>query len=192
MKSKILDAAERMVQDRGLNAVSFQDLADAVGLRKPSVFHHFRNKEELTLALIDRCATKHGPQYAAVVAKDISASEKLRQIAKIFEDGLVNRRPCLLAALGSSINTMPPNAIEELQTTAQGAVARFAAIFEQGRRERTLTFAGDPEFAAMSYFAMLQGLQVLARTKNDPAAFGKAASTYIDSITSRDSDGGKS
>ena len=38
-----------MVQDRGLNAVSFQDLADAVGLRKPSVFHHFRNKEELTL-----------------------------------------------------------------------------------------------------------------------------------------------
>ena len=40
-----------MVQDRGLNAVSFQDLADAVGLRKPSVFHHFKNKEELYASL---------------------------------------------------------------------------------------------------------------------------------------------
>ena len=183
MKNKILDAAEQMVQDRGLNAVSFQDLADAVGLRKPSVFHHFKNKEELTLALIDRCATKHGPQYAEVVAKDIPGPEKLRQIANIFEDGLVNRRPCLLAALGSSINTMPPNAVEQLHTTAQGAVERFAVVFEQGRRDGTLKFEGEPELAAMSFFAMLQGLQILARTKDDSAAFGKAASAYIDTLT---------
>jgi TetR/AcrR family transcriptional repressor of nem operon len=183
MKTKILDAAEQMVQDRGLNAVSFQDLADAVGLRKPSVFHHFRNKEELTLALIDRCATKHGPQYTEVVAKDISAPDKLRQIAKIFDYGLENRRPCLLAALGSSINTMPANAVEELHATAQGAVERFAVVFEQGRRDGTLKFEGEPELAAMAFFAMLQGLQVLSRAKNDPAAFGKAASAYIDSIT---------
>jgi TetR/AcrR family transcriptional repressor of nem operon len=183
MKTKILDAAEQMVQDRGLNAVSFQDLADAVGLRKPSVFHHFKNKEQLTLALIDRCATKHGPQYGEVVAKGISAPEKLRQIASIFEDGLVNRRPCLLAALGSSINTMPANAVEELHNTAQGAVERFSEVFEQGRRDGTLTFAGEPELAAMSFFAMLQGLQILARAKGDSAAFTKAASSYIDSIT---------
>jgi TetR/AcrR family transcriptional repressor of nem operon len=183
MKSKILDAAEQMVQDRGLNAVSFQDLADAVGLRKPSIFHHFRNKEELTLALIDRCATKHGPQYANVVAMDISAPEKLRLIAKIFEDGLANRRPCLLAALGSSINTMPANAVEELHTTAQGAVERFSMVFEQGRRDGTVKFEGEPEFAAMGFFAMLQGLQILARAKDDSASFGKAASAYIDSIT---------
>ena len=183
MKSKILDAAEQMVQDRGLNAVSFQDLADAVGLRKPSIFHHIRNKEELTLALIDRCATKHGPQYAEVVARDVSAPEKLRQIARIFEDGLVNQRPCLLAALGSSINTMPTKAVEELHATAQGAVERFAMVFEEGRRDGTLKFEGEPELAAMGFFAMLQGLQILARTKNDSAAFGKAASVYIDSIT---------
>lgn len=183
MRDKILDAAEQMVQDRGLNAVSFQDLADAVGLRKPSVFHHFKNKEELTLALIDRCATKHGPQYAEVIARSISAPEKLRQIAKIFEDGLANRRPCLLAALGSSINTMPPNAVEQLHATAQGAVERFAVIFVQGRRDGTLAFEGEPELAAMSFFAMLQGLQILTRATNDSAAFGRAASAYIDSIT---------
>lgn len=183
MKARILDAAEKMVQERGLNAVSFQDLADAVGLRKPSIFHHFRNKEELTLALIDRCATKHGPQYAEVVARDISAPDKLRQIAKIFEDGLANQRPCLLAALGASINTMPDSAVEELHVAADGAVGRFAEVFQQGRRDGTLKFEGDPELAAMSFFAMLQGLQILARAKDDSAAFGQAASTYIDSIT---------
>ena len=38
MKEKILDAAEKMVQDRGLNAVSFRDLAEAVGAKQGNDF----------------------------------------------------------------------------------------------------------------------------------------------------------
>jgi hypothetical protein len=67
----------------------------------------------LALALVHRCKTKHGPQYAEVVDREISAPEKLRQIAAIFEQGLKNQRPCLLAALGSSMNTLPSTAIED-------------------------------------------------------------------------------
>ena len=54
MRETILDAAQALVQDRGLNAVSFQDLADAVGLKKPSLFHHFRSKDALAAALMER------------------------------------------------------------------------------------------------------------------------------------------
>lgn len=184
MKEKLLDAAESLVQSRGLNAVTFQDLADAVGLRKPSVFHHIKNKDDLALALIDRCSTKHGPQYVAIVEKDISAPEKLRQVAKVFEDGLKHERPCLLAALGGSRETLSPDATEKLQEAAEGAIDRFAMIFRQGRDEGTLAFEGTPAHAAMGFFAMLQGLQTLCRAKGDTRAFKKAAATYIDSIAS--------
>ncbi len=92
MREKLLDAAEALVQSRGLNGVTFQDLADAVGLRKPSVFHHIRNKEELASALIERCSSKHGPQYASVVESHLSAPEKLRRVADIFEKGLKKGR----------------------------------------------------------------------------------------------------
>ena len=67
MREQILDAAEQLVQTRGLSAVSFQELADAVGLRKPSLFHHIKNKDELGRLLIQRCGTKHGPRYVAVI-----------------------------------------------------------------------------------------------------------------------------
>lgn len=183
MKEKLLDAAESLVQSRGLNAVTFQDLADAVGLRKPSVFHHIRNKEELARALIDRCATKHGPQYAAVIDKDLPAPEKLKQVAKIFENGLKQSKPCLLAALGGGLETLSDNALGELRQAADGAVGRFAMIFTQGRKEGSLDFEGTPEHAAMGFFAMLQGLQTLCRAKGDVRVFKKAAATYIDSIT---------
>lgn len=183
MKEKILDAAEKMVQDRGLNAVSFQDLANAVGLRKASIFHHFPNKEAVARALIERCRSKYGPEYAAVVESKASAPEKLRALAAIFEKGLQNQRPCLLAALGSGVNTLPDVAVQELGETARGAVSRFALVFKQGRDEGTLQFSGEPTDAATGFFAMLQGLQVLVRASGDTSAFNSAANAYVDSIS---------
>ena len=59
----------------------------------------------------------------------------------------------------------------------------FAQVFQQGREEGTLEFVGQPEHAATGFFAMLQGLQTLTRTKDDTAAFKHAAKGYIDSIT---------
>ncbi len=183
MKEELLDAAEQMVQDRGLNAVSFQDLADAVGLRKASVFHHIRNKEALARALIERCATKHGPHYAAVVESHADAPEKLRRLAGVFEAGLRERRPCLLAALGGGRNTLPEVAARELSDTAKGAVDRFAVVFDQGRTEGSLRYTGSPTDAATGFFAMLQGLQILVRSLDDVERFRAAAEAYVDSIT---------
>lgn len=183
MREKLLDAAESLVQRRGLNAVTFQDIADAVGLRKPSVFHHIKNKEELAEALIQRCSTKYGPQYLAILEKKISAPEKLRQVAKVFETGLKQDRPCLLAALSSSSDALATGSTANLKSAANGATERFAMIFAQGRDEESLDFEGTPHHAALAFLAMLQGLQSLCRIKGDTRAFKKAAATYIDSIT---------
>lgn len=183
MREKLLETAEQMVQDRGLGSVTFQELADAVGLRKPSVFHHIRNKEELALALIDRCGTKHAPQYQAVVAKEIPAPDKLRQIAEIFDDGLQTNRPCLLAALGGGKSTLSDTAQEKLREKAEATIELFGKVFQQGRTEGTLVFKGKPGHAATGYFAMLQGLQSLARAINDPAALMQGARAYIKSIS---------
>ena len=92
MREEILNVAEQMVQERGLSAVSFQHLADAVGLRKPSVFHHFKTKEDLAKALVERCQTKYGVEYGEVINSDQNAPEKLRRIADIFEKGLRDDR----------------------------------------------------------------------------------------------------
>ena len=85
MREEILQAAEQMVQDRGLEAVSFQQLADAVGLSKATVFHHFRSKDVLTSALIERCHSTDYEQYTQVLQRKKTAPKKLRRIAKIYD-----------------------------------------------------------------------------------------------------------
>ena len=184
MKEAILDAAQDLVQERGLNAVSFQDLADSVGLKKPSLFHHFKNKDALTAALIERCRTTYGARYGEVLARnDLNEPEKLRQIARIFEEGLRSNHLCLLGSLSSDSSGFPKDLREDLQATANLVVSRYTKVFEDGRNASTLNFGGSPEDAATAFFAMLQGLQTLSRATGDPDAFYPAAESYIDSIS---------
>jgi len=52
--SRILDAAEDLFAEKGYSATSLGDVADRVGIRSPSLYNHFRNKEALYAAVLER------------------------------------------------------------------------------------------------------------------------------------------
>jgi AcrR family transcriptional regulator len=51
---KILDAAETLFAEKGYLATSLGEVADAVGIRPPSLYNHFKNKEALFNAVLER------------------------------------------------------------------------------------------------------------------------------------------
>ncbi len=53
-REKILDAAEDLFAKRGFSGVGMSEIADAVGLGKSSLFHHFRTKVQLYAAVMER------------------------------------------------------------------------------------------------------------------------------------------
>ncbi len=54
---RILDAAEALFAEKGYSATSLGDVADRVGIRSPSLYNHFKNKEALYQAVLDRLLT---------------------------------------------------------------------------------------------------------------------------------------
>ncbi len=180
MREQILDAAQDLVQDRGLDAVSFQDVANAVGLKKPSLFHHFANKNALIIALLERCQSTYGATYRSVLDDSkIDALTKLRKIANLFEEELKSDHRCLLATLAGSHGVLSAELREQLRHTTEATIALYARAFAQGRREGTLHFEGSPKAAATAWLAMLQGLQTLARVQGNPGVFRSAAASHL-------------
>jgi len=53
-REKILEAAEELFAQRGFAGVGLSEIADAVGLRKSSLFHHFPTKAQLYAAVVER------------------------------------------------------------------------------------------------------------------------------------------
>ena len=54
---RILDAAEDLFAENGYSATSLGEVADRVGIRPPSLYNHFRNKEALYEAVLERLLT---------------------------------------------------------------------------------------------------------------------------------------
>ena len=57
-RDQILDLAERAIRLRGYHAVSFRDIADEMGIKSASIHYHFRHKEDLGVAMVERYAKR--------------------------------------------------------------------------------------------------------------------------------------
>lgn len=83
-RDAIVAQARDLFLDRGYAAVSMQQIADAVGVNKATLYHHFRDKDDLFLAVIDREMTWAAEQIAAAVARGTTIREQLEHVARTF------------------------------------------------------------------------------------------------------------
>ena len=81
---RILDAAEDLFAEKGYSATSLGDVADRVGIRSPSLYNHFRNKEALYEAVLERLLEEFsapleelGSKAAEILINNIEAETSL-------------------------------------------------------------------------------------------------------------------
>jgi AcrR family transcriptional regulator len=67
-RDRLLDAAETVVMARGVAALSLDAVAAEARVSKGGLLHHFRSKEALLTALVERLAAEMRASYDALVA----------------------------------------------------------------------------------------------------------------------------
>jgi TetR/AcrR family transcriptional repressor of nem operon len=65
-KTEIIDTAANLVQSRSYSSFSYQDLSDALGIRKASIHHHFKTKEDLGIALAEHFRRQYGTRLGEI------------------------------------------------------------------------------------------------------------------------------
>jgi AcrR family transcriptional regulator len=83
-RDEILEAAARIISQKGYHAASMQDIARAVNLQKASLYHHVSSKQEILLLLLNQGLDLLTERLEAVVVQPISPEEKLRQAMSTY------------------------------------------------------------------------------------------------------------
>jgi TetR/AcrR family transcriptional regulator, cholesterol catabolism regulator len=83
-REDILEAAAQVFREKGFHGASMQDIARAVHLQKPSLYHHVSSKQEILLALLDRALELLLERISAISDRNIPADEKLRQMIRAY------------------------------------------------------------------------------------------------------------
>jgi len=77
---KILITTTRLMSERGYYGTSVQMIADEVGITKSTIFHHFKNKEAILLAILEEHVPPALHQLMLIASDDsLSGVEKLKE-----------------------------------------------------------------------------------------------------------------
>lgn len=80
----ILDVAFRLFMEKGYERTSIQDIINNLGgLSKGAIYHHFKSKEDILVAVTDRMTAESNRMLATIRDRtDLTGKEKLKTIFK--------------------------------------------------------------------------------------------------------------
>jgi TetR/AcrR family transcriptional repressor of nem operon len=181
-KTRILDVTQELVQRLGANAISYQHVSDAVGIRKASIHHHFPTKDHLLVALLTRYSAYFLALVDQIIAAPVSPAKQLDRYVALFHATLRegdNDKACLCGMLGAELATLNAPAADLVRAFYQENERRLARILDRGLETGDFRFAGTARAAAALVFALLEGAVLIARARGGVAHF----KTVTDQLT---------
>jgi TetR/AcrR family transcriptional repressor of nem operon len=183
--TRILDVAERLVQVHGFNGFSYADIAEAVGIRKASLHHHFPTKGALGSKLVLRYTETFGRELERIGHQAKDAAEKLEKYAALYAGVLAKGRMCLCGMLAADIEALP--------APVRGQVNRFflaneewlAEVLENGRSGKVLAFDGTPNAVAKYIVTTLEGAMLVARSFDEPERFSAVSRRLLGELRAK-------
>ena len=87
-RDKILDVAEALFARRGFAGVGMREVADASGLGKSSLFHHFKGKTQLYFEVLGRVLVRIQERVSPILAAPDEPAQKLDRVLDTLLDAL--------------------------------------------------------------------------------------------------------
>jgi len=88
-RQDILDAAAQVFRQKGFHGASMNDIAVAVNLQKPSLYHHVSSKQEILLGILDQALEMLLTRISKITESNDPADVKLRLMIREYLQILV-------------------------------------------------------------------------------------------------------
>ena len=156
-RDEFMDAGQRLIQTRGYEQFSIEDLLAETGASKGAFYHYFDGKPALLEAIIQRMAAAGVEAVARVVADpSLSAPQKLGTYFSTIAAMKAGHRDFLVALMRAWYSDDNAIVREKLRRESIRLVTpQFAAIIRQGIAEGTFTLA-DPDLMARVVLALIR------------------------------------
>ena len=159
-REAFLDVAQRLVQTKGYEAMSIQDVLDELEASKGAFYHYFDSKQALLEAVVDRFADGAIATLAPVLSDaNLPALRKLERIFTGIASFKAQQKEFVLAMIevwNSDGNAIVREKLRRL--TVNRLVPLLSVVIEQGIAEGTFA-AQSPEETAMVLTSLMQGFQ---------------------------------
>jgi AcrR family transcriptional regulator len=156
-RDAFLDVAQRLVETKGYEAMSIQDVLDALEVSKGAFYHYFDSKQALLEAVVERFADGAMAHMAPILSDpNLSALEKLERVFAGIAGWKAERKDLVLAIIevwSSDSNAIVREKLRRLSVRLMTPL--FSSVIKQGIDEGVFNVASPDETATVLLSVML-------------------------------------
>lgn len=184
-KRRLLEAGLSMLLEHGYNDLGIQALLAATDTPKGSFYHHFRDKEDFALQVVDAyMAQVHAGLDACLTDESRPPLARVRRFfelteQKYREEGYMG---CLLGGLGQELSGVSEVFRRKIEVCFAAIADRIAACLEEARRRGEVPVACNARQMADILVNCWEGAALRSRLRRNPAPLSAMLDFYIRSL----------
>ncbi len=181
---RIVDAAENLIKAVGYNGFSYEGISQAVGIRKPSVHHHFPSKTELGAVVAQRYTHRFKESLVRIEGIFAKPEERLIAFAKLFETTYANdRNLCVCGMLGAENDSLPNEVVTEVRKFFQVTLGWLEAVISEAKNKGAFKADSSPKILAITFLSAMEGAMLVGRSLQSQEGPEMVAHALIESMT---------
>jgi TetR/AcrR family transcriptional regulator, transcriptional repressor for nem operon len=175
VREQIVEAALKILLEKGFNGSGVQDITEAAGVPKGSFYNHFESKEALGAEIVDRYG-QGNPRRAALRDKSTPPLERLRRHFDALSDmysGLGFARGCLLGNFSAELADQSPLIRERLAALFASWTRDIEAAVRDAQADGSIAAKADAGDLAAFLLDAYEGALLRARVEKTSDAFAR-------------------
>jgi AcrR family transcriptional regulator len=154
-RGAVLDAACCLFADRGYRGTSMKDIAEALGVRAPSLYNHVTSKQDILFAIMDKAMDRALAALEEALAGVEDISEQLRRATESLVLDFL-RFPAEVTVCNTEVRSLEAANRLAIVAKRDQYAARVRSIIEQGCRDGRFS-TRTPQIAAFAVLEMGNG-----------------------------------
>ncbi len=156
-REKILTLAGELIQTKGYDSFTFQEIANSLGMRAASLYYHFPHKQDLGLAFLQYWSQVTLSISGQLDRSRMSPREKLRSFLGIGYSAAQNQRVCPVSALQLDHRKFTEEMKQQLDQIELDELKLVTKILREGLESGEMQFPNDPEDQARLVLSAFKG-----------------------------------
>lgn len=185
-RQRLLNSARDLLHSRSYGHVGVKEICDMAGVQKGSFYHFFPSKQELTLAVLDEFyLIMKEAVFAQAFRPELSPMQRLAVLMenmyamqKTIKEQSGKILGCPYGNIASELSTQDEPIRQRIDNLFQQMAAALQATLDEAVRKGEIAPC-DTAATASAMFAYMEGLMLLAKTRNDPEVIHELGSAML-------------
>lgn len=185
-KQRLIDAGLKMLLEQGYNHLGIQDLLSTTKIPKGSFYHHFKDKEDFALQVVDAYVVNVHAGLD-VCLKD-QTRPPLMRVRHFFEMTQQHYRTegymgCLMGGLGQELAGVSDVFRRKIEECFSGIAKRIAACLEEARAKGDIPANSNVRQMADLLVDCWEGAALRSRLRRNPKSLEAMLDFYMRSVS---------